>query len=52
MLENSVIALRILLYLLAFVFFLLAGFPNVTSPSTTRFEWLAAACLTASLLIK
>lgn len=38
------------LVVLAIVFFVLAAFPKITGSSPVRWEWLAFACLTATLI--
>jgi len=35
----------------AVLLFVVAGFPNLTAPSPVRCEWLAAACLTLTLIL-
>jgi hypothetical protein len=43
--------LHVVLYAFAVVFFVLAGFPNLTAPRPVQCQWLAFACLTLTLLV-
>jgi len=44
------ISASLILWILAFVFFVLAGL-NVTANGKIRFEWLAAACIVGAVIV-